>query len=58
MSRILARILLLAYLIFSDQTKAVGGHLEPGTNVRTFAIVTLGLLQDGASMAGFDDWRW
>jgi len=46
------------HVIFSDQTKAMGGHLEPGTNVYTFAIITLGILQDGANLARFDDWKW
>ncbi len=46
-----------AHVIFSDQTKAMGGHLEPGTNVYTFAIITLGILPDGANLARFDDWR-
>jgi len=47
-----------AHVIFSDQTKAMGGHLEPGTNVYTFAIITLGILPDGANLARFDDWKW
>lgn len=47
-----------AHVIFSDQTKAMGGHLEPGTNVYTFAIITLGVLPDGANLARFDDWKW
>jgi len=47
-----------AHITFSDQDKALGGHLEPGTKVFTFAIITVGVLRDGASLAGFDDWRW
>lgn len=46
-----------AHVIFSDQTKAIGGHLESGTNVYTFAIITLGILQDSANLARFDNWR-
>lgn len=46
-----------AHITFSDQTKAMGGHLEPGTNVYTFAIITLGILPDDANLARFDDWR-
>ena len=34
---------------------AFGGHLEPGTNVFTFAIVTLGVLPDQADMKRLDD---
>lgn len=30
-----------AHLTFSDEDKAMGGHLEPGCHVLTFAIVTL-----------------
>lgn len=30
-----------AHLTFSDTEKAMGGHLEPGCHVLTFAIVTL-----------------
>jgi len=35
--------------------RALGGHLEPGTNVFTFVVVTLGILKDGADMSRFDD---
>ena len=47
-----------AHITFSDQTKAMGGHLEPGTKVFTFAIITLGVLADGTSLARFDDASW
>ena len=35
--------------------KAIGGHLEPGTPVFTFAIVTVGILKDGADLSHLDD---
>ncbi|MEA2586012.1 MAG: uncharacterized protein QOF33_4097 [Thermomicrobiales bacterium] len=35
-----------AHLTFSDAEKAMGGHLEPGCHVLTFAIVTLAELLD------------
>ncbi len=35
--------------------KAFGGHLEPGTNVFTFAVVTLGVLGDGVDFSHLDD---
>ena len=35
-----------AHLTFSDEEKAMGGHLEPGCHVLTFAIVTLAELLD------------
>ena len=47
-----------AHIIFSDDKKGLGGHLEPGTTVFTFAIVTLGVLEDGVSLARLDDPGW
>jgi len=47
-----------AHIVFSDDEKGLGGHLEPGTTVFTFAIVTLGVLEDGVSLARFDDPSW
>jgi len=35
--------------------KAFGGHLEPGTNVFTFAVVTIGVLPDGLDLGRLDD---
>ena len=35
-----------AHLTFSDEEKAMGGHLEPGSHVLTFAIITLAELPD------------
>ncbi|HVN92240.1 MAG TPA: PPC domain-containing DNA-binding protein [Terracidiphilus sp.] len=35
--------------------KSIGGHLEPDTTVFTFAIVTLGVLDDSLDMSRFDD---
>ncbi len=35
-----------AHLTFSDEEKAMGGHLEPGCHVLTFAIITLAELLD------------
>jgi predicted DNA-binding protein with PD1-like motif len=47
-----------AHIMFSDDKKGLGGHLEPGTTVYTFAVITLGVLQDGVSLARFDDPGW
>ncbi len=44
-----------AHITFSDAEKAFGGHLEPGTEVFTFAIVTLGVLKDGIDLSRVDD---
>lgn len=35
-----------AHITLADENKAFGGHLEEGTTVFTFAIITLGILQD------------
>lgn len=47
-----------AHIVFSDDEKGLGGHLEPGTTVFTFAIITLGVMQDAANLARFDDPGW
>jgi predicted DNA-binding protein with PD1-like motif len=47
-----------AHISFSNPQKALGGHLEPGTRVFTFAIVTLGVLDDDATLKRFDDQTW
>ena len=47
-----------AHISFSNPQKAMGGHLEPGTRVFTFAIVTLGVLDDDASLKRMDDQTW
>jgi uncharacterized protein len=46
------------HLTFSDSKKALGGHLEDGSLVFTFAVITLGVFEDGISMDKFDDWNW
>jgi predicted DNA-binding protein with PD1-like motif len=44
-----------AHITFADADKAFGGHLEPGTRVFTFAIVTLGVFRDGIDLSRIDD---
>jgi predicted DNA-binding protein with PD1-like motif len=44
-----------AHIVFASAEKAFGGHLEPGTEVFTFAIVTLGILKDGVDLSRIDD---
>lgn len=44
-----------AHMTLSTPDKAFGGHLEPDTKVFTFAIVTLGVLNDGADLSRVDD---
>jgi predicted DNA-binding protein with PD1-like motif len=44
-----------AHMTLATPEKAFGGHLEPGTSVFTFAIVTLGVLNNEADLAKVDD---
>ena len=44
-----------AHVTLANPDKAFGGHLEPGTTVFTFAIVTVGVLRDGADLTHLDD---
>ena len=44
-----------AHITLSDEHMAIGGHLEPGTHVFTFCIVTMGILEEGTSLQRFDD---
>jgi len=47
-----------AHITFADPDKAFGGHLEAGTRVFTFAVVTLGVLPDDIDVSRFDDKNW
>lgn len=44
-----------AHITLANPDKAFGGHLESGTSVFTFAIVTLGVLDDKADFSHLDD---
>lgn len=44
-----------AHMTLANPEKAFGGHLEPGTSVFTFAIVTVGVLNDGVDLSHIDD---
>jgi hypothetical protein len=44
-----------AHITMSDPDKAFGGHLESGTSVFTFAVVTLGIFKDGIDLSRVDD---
>jgi hypothetical protein len=44
-----------AHLTMATPEKAFGGHLEPGTAVFTFAIVTVGVLPDRLDLSKLDD---
>jgi predicted DNA-binding protein with PD1-like motif len=44
-----------AHMTMTNDEGAFGGHLEPGTNVFTFAIVTVGVLPDSLDLSKLDD---
>jgi len=43
------------HISLADDTHVFGGHLEPGTTVFTFAVVTLGVLADDIDFQHLDD---
>ena len=45
------------HIVLANPDHAFGGHLEPGTSVFTFAIVTIGVLDDSLDLTRFDDWN-
>ncbi len=42
----------------TDDKQAFGGHLHEGTKVFTFAIITLGTLEDNINLSRFDNANW
>jgi len=44
-----------AHMTLANPDHAFGGHLEPGTDVFTFAIVTLGVLDKSVDLSRVDD---
>ncbi len=44
-----------AHMTLATPDKAIGGHLEPGSEVFTFAIVTIGVMKDGVDFTHLDD---
>lgn len=46
------------HITLVDTKKAFGGHLHEGTTVFTFAIVTIGILDDAADLSRFADSSW
>jgi predicted DNA-binding protein with PD1-like motif len=44
-----------AHMTLATPEHAFGGHLEPGTEVFTFGIVTIGVMKDGADFTHLDD---
>jgi len=46
------------HITLANADRAFGGHLEPDTTVFTFAVVTLGVLDDGLDLTKIDDWTY
>jgi len=46
------------HITLANADRAFGGHLEPDTRVFTFAVVILGVLDDGLNLRKFDDWTY
>ena len=44
-----------AHVTLATPDKAFGGHLEPGTEVFTFGIVTIGVLNNAADLSRVDE---
>ena len=44
-----------AHMTLASPEHAFGGHLEPGTEVFTFGIVTLGVMKEGVDFTHLDD---
>jgi predicted DNA-binding protein with PD1-like motif len=44
-----------AHMTMADAENAFGGHLEAGTDVFTFAIVTVGVFDEGVDLSRIDD---
>lgn len=45
------------HITLANADRAFGGHLEADTTVFTFAVVTLGVLDDTLDMSKLDDWN-
>lgn len=44
-----------AHVTLTNENGAFGGHLEEGTTIFTFAIVTIGVFKDGIDLSRVDD---
>jgi uncharacterized protein len=44
-----------AHMTLANPERAFGGHLEPGTSVFTFAIVTVGVFDNAVDLSRMDD---
>ena len=55
MSGYISQGLMHPHITLATPDRAFGGHLEPGTTVFTFAVVTIGVLKDGVDLSHLDD---
>jgi uncharacterized protein len=46
------------HITLASPDKAFAGHLEPGTNVFTFCVMTIGVLPDALDLGRMDDKSW
>ncbi len=47
-----------AHITLANPDRAFGGHLEADTTVFTFAVVTLGILDDNVELSKVDEWNY
>jgi predicted DNA-binding protein with PD1-like motif len=43
------------HITLAQPDRVIGGHLEPGTEAFTFAVMTIGVMKDGADFSHLDD---
>jgi predicted DNA-binding protein with PD1-like motif len=43
------------HITLATPDKAIAGHLEPGTEIFTFGIITIGVMKDGVDFSHLDD---
>ncbi len=58
MSGVVANGRVHSHITLANADKAFGGHLEADTTVFTFAIVTLGVVDDNLDLSQVDDWNY
>jgi predicted DNA-binding protein with PD1-like motif len=46
------------HITLASPSQVVGGHLEDGTRVFTFATISIGVLSEAIDLSRHDDWNW
>ena len=46
------------HITLANPNQSIGGHLEEGTRVFTFATISIGVLSEGLDLSRHDDWNW